>query len=177
LGSVRGPRLVGTYPDLANDATAQNWDPTVVAGLSVLVAVLLNLAFAEAGERWGHRKGIFAVSLASVLVCGVLGWQVAGPYLLVLVLLLLHGVTSYGDVGAIAGGVVTASTGETRAAALALFGIIGFTFGFLGPLAVGLAIDLSGGREEPLAWLSGFAVMAFGSVLSGAAMIWRPKAE
>ena len=161
----------------ANDATARNWDPTVVAGLSVLVAVPLNLAFAEAGVRWGRRKVIFAVSLASVLVCGVLGWQAAGPYFLVLVLMLLHGVTSYGDVGAIAGGVVTASTGETRAAALALFGIIGFTFGFLGPLAVGLAIDLSGGREEPLAWLSGFAVMAFGSVLSGAAMVWRQKAE
>lgn len=160
----------------ANDGMAQDWDPAVVAGLSVFVAVPLNLAIAEAGVRWGRRKVIFVVSLASVLVCGMLGWQAAGPYFLVLALLLLHGVTSYGDVGAIAGGIVAASTGETRAAALALFGIIGFTFGFLGPLAVGLAIDLGGGRDEPLAWLAGFAVMAFGSVISGAAMVGRPKA-
>jgi MFS family permease len=90
---------------------------------------------------------------------------------------LVHGITSYGDVGAIAGGIVAATTGETRAAALALFGVIGFTFGFLGPLAVGLAIDLAGGRDEPLAWFWAFMIMALGSVVSASAMAWRPKLQ
>jgi MFS family permease len=105
----------------------------------------------------------------------MLGWQASGFYVLVLALLLLHGITSYGDVGAIASGIVAASTGETRAAALALFGVIGFTFGFLGPLAVGLAIDLAGGREEPVAWFWAFMVMAVGSLISALAMVWKPK--
>ena len=122
-----------TFNAATNDMVALNWDPTVVAGLSVLVAVPPNLALAEAGVRWERRKVIFAVSLESFLVCGVLGWQAAGAYFLVLVLMLFYRVTSYGDVGAIAGGVVAASTGETRVAALVLIGIIGFTFGFLGP--------------------------------------------
>ena len=158
-----------------HDDTASNWDPATIAGLSVFVAVPLNLIIAELGLRWGRKQVIFAVSVASILVCGVLGWQASGPYLLVLALVLVHGVTSYGDVGAIAGGVVAASTGETRAAVLALFGLVGFTAGFLGPLAVGLAIDLSGGRDLPVAWFWAFAVMALGSVISASAMAWKPK--
>ncbi len=95
----------------------------------------------------------------------------------VLALLLIHSVTSYGDVGAIAGGGVAASTGGTRAAALAMFGMVGFTFGFLGPLAVGFAVDLGGGRDEPVAWLWAFAVMAIGSVVSALAMAWKPVSK
>ena len=160
-----------------NEGTALDWKPTTVAALSVVIAVPLNLAIAELGGRWGRKPVIFAVSLASVLVCGMLGWQASGPYVFVLAMLLIHSVTSYGDVGAIAGGVVAASRGETRAAALALFGMVGFTFGFLGPLAVGLAVDLGGGRDEPVAWFWAFAVMALGSVASALAMAWKPKSK
>ena len=159
----------------ANEGSGLGLDPATAVGLAVFVAVPLNLVIAELGVRWGRKPVIFAVSLASVVVCGLLGWQASGPTMLVLALLLLHGITSYGDVGAIAGGVVAASSGERRAAALALFGIIGFTFGFLGPLAVGLALDLAGGREEPLAWLWAFMAMALGSVVSASAMAWKPK--
>ncbi|MBC8240878.1 MAG: MFS transporter [Alphaproteobacteria bacterium] len=161
----------------ANEGSGLGLDPTTAVGLSVFVAVPLNLAIAELGARWGRKPVIMAVSLASVVVCGLLGWQASGLFILVLALLLVHGITSYGDVGAIAGGIVAATTGETRAAALALFGVIGFTFGFLGPLAVGLAIDLAGGRDEPLAWFWAFAVMALGSVASASAMAWKPKLQ
>lgn len=165
------------YNAALNEGAALDWNPTTVAALSVLVAVPFNLAIAELGQRWGRKPVIFAVSLASVLVCGVLGWQASGLYVFVFAMLLIHGVTSYGDVGAIAGGVVTASTRETRAAALALFGMVGFTFGFLGPLAVGLAIEGGGGRDEPVAWFWAFAVMALGSVASALAMAWKPKSK
>ncbi|MFP6773216.1 MAG: MFS transporter [Alphaproteobacteria bacterium] len=149
--------------------------PTTFAALSVLIAVPLNILIAEIGIRHGRRLAIGVVSLASVVVCVALGWQAAGAYGLVLVLLLLHGVTSYGDVGAIAGGFAAATRRETRAAALSLLGMAGFAFGFLGPLAVGLAIQQGGGRDQPTAWLWGFAVMALGSVVSGLAMLWRGK--
>ena len=48
---------------------------------------------------------------------------------------------------------------------------------FLSPLAVGLAIDLAGGRDEPLAWFWTFLVMAVGSVASALAMAWKPKLQ
>jgi MFS family permease len=163
------------YNAALNSDTAPNWNPATIAGLFVIVTIPLNIAIAELGIRLGRKSVIFAVSIASVLVCGLLGWQASGPYLFVLAVLLVHGVTSYGDVGAIAGGIVAASTGEKRAAALALFGLVGFTAGFIGPLAVGLAIDLGGGHQSSIAWFWAFGVMALGSVVSAAAMAWTPK--
>lgn len=160
---------------VASGQAAGRWDPTTIAGLSVFIAVPLNLAVAELGIRWGRRKAICLVSVASVVVCLALGWMPRGPYEIVLALLLLHALTSFGDVGAIAGGVVRATTAETRAAALALFGLFGFTFGFLGPLSVGFAIEMSGGVAAPDAWFYAFAVMAIGSVISALAMAWREK--
>jgi MFS family permease len=152
-----------------------HWSPTTIAGLSVFIAVPVNLLVAEFGIRWGRRMVICLVSGASVCVCLALGWMPSGPYEVVLALLLLHALTSFGDVGAIAGGVVRATKAETRAAALALFGLIGFTFGFLGPLSVGLAIELSGGINAPNAWLYAFAAMSIGSIISAAAMAWPTK--
>jgi len=163
-----------TFSAAYNGLSESTWDPTIIAGLSVFVAVPLNLVIAEMGIRFGRRMVILTVSLISIAVCGILGWQASGPYLLVLALLLIHGITSFGDVGAIAGGMVAAASGERRAAALTLFGLLGFAFGFLGSLAVGLVIDFAGGRGEPAAWFWAFAVMAIGSVISGAAMAWGP---
>jgi MFS family permease len=158
-----------------NEGAALNWSPTAIAAFVAFFSVPLNIAIAELGVRWRRKTVIFAVSVASVLVCGLLGWQASGPYIFVIAVLLVHGVTSYGDVGSISGGLVAAASRETRAAALALFGLTGFTFGFLGPLAVGLAIDLAGGREDPAAWLWAFLVMGLGSVISAAAMAWKPS--
>jgi len=59
-----------------------DWNPTTIAGLSLFVAVSLNLAVAELGVRWGRNAVILAVSIASVVVCGLLGWQASGPYML-----------------------------------------------------------------------------------------------
>jgi MFS family permease len=154
-----------------------DWNPATIAGMAVVVSVPLNLAIAELGIRLGRRPVILVVSLSSILVCFVLGWQAAGPYVLVLALLLIHAVTSYGDAGAIAGGFMAASTSASRGAALTLFGACGFGFGFLGSLAVGLTIDLSGGREDPTAWFWAFAVMAVGSLISAAAAAWKPKSK
>lgn len=155
--------------------TVPDWNPSTLAGISVILAVPLNLAIAELGVRLGRKPVILVVSLTSILICFVLGWQASGLYVLVLALLMIHGVTSYGDAGAIAGGVMAATTAASRGAALTLFGAFGFGFGFLGSLAVGFTIDLFGGREDPLAWFWAFAVMAFGSLVSAAAAAWKPK--
>jgi len=149
------------------------WTPPVLAGLSALIAVPVSLGVAELAFRFGRERMVRLVSLASVCVCLVVGWLAASPYALVLSLLLLHGATSYGDAGAINGGVIAASTPASRGAALTLFGLLGFTSGFLGPLAVGLALKGAGGVSNASAWFWAFAVMALGSVAAAGAMTRR----
>jgi MFS family permease len=155
--------------------TASSLAPSVLASISVLIAVPVSIVIAELALRFGSEKIVRLVSLSSVAVCLILGWLAAGPYALVLILLLIHGATSFGDAGAINGGVVAASTPENRAAVLALFNLFGFISGFLGPFAVGLALHSAGGPTNASAWFWAFAVMAIGSVVSAAAMSKRRK--
>lgn len=146
------------------------WPPSMLAGVSAIVAVPVSLAIAEIALKIGRERVVVAVALCSVGICLVLGWLAAAPYAVVLALLFIHGASSYGDAGAINAGIVAAAPAETRAAALSLFGLFGFASGFLGPFAVGFALKLAGGVAEPTAWLWGFAVMGLGSAAAAASM-------
>jgi hypothetical protein len=149
---------------------AQTWSFSVLAGVSAIVAVPVSIAVAEAGIRIGRERVVRFVSLASVAVACATGLLASSSFTVVLALLMLHGATSYGDAGAINGGLMASTRAETRSAALALFGLFGFTSGFLGPLAVGLTVQMAGGVASPSAWLGALVVAGLGSVVSAAVM-------
>jgi hypothetical protein len=122
--------------------------------------------------RISFRTGAGRVHSVSriVAVSVVLGVFANTDFMVVVALLMLHGASSYGDAGAINGGLMASSRPEIRNAALALFGLFGFTSGFLGSLAVGFALQTTGGTFSETAWLAAFLVVGFGSVVSAAAM-------
>jgi hypothetical protein len=151
-------------------AGAHGMDLAVLAGISAIASVPVSIVVAELGIRYGRRRVVRLVSVASVAVAVALGASAASGFFVVLALLLLHGASSYGDAGAINGGLMGASQPRTRSAALALFGLFGFTSGFLGPLAVGLTLHAAGGTTSPTAWFAACLVMGFGSVVSAGAM-------
>ena len=142
------------------------WSPAILAGMAAILAVPVSIFVAEIGVGAGRRRAIRITSILSVSVCLVLGWLADAPYALALALLFVHAATSYGDAGAINGGVVAASRPETRNAILALFGLFGFISGFLGPMVVGLVLDAMGGALDARAWFWGFFTMALGSVVA-----------
>lgn len=149
---------------------AQGLNLPVLAGISAIVAVPVSIGVAELGIRFGRERVVATVSLVSVVVALTLGAFVTSSLLLVLALLMLHGASSYGDAGAINGGLMASTRPETRSAALALFGLFGFVAGFLGPLAVGLMLQAMGGTSSPGAWFAAMVVVGFGSVVSAVAM-------
>ena len=146
------------------------WNFSVLAGISAIVSVPVSIVVAELGLSFGRERVVRVVSLVSVAVAVALGALASSGFMLVLALLMLHGASSYGDAGAINGGLIVSSRPETRSAALALFGLLGFTSGFLGPLAVGLTLQMTGGTSSPTAWLAAFLIMGFGSIVSAGAM-------
>jgi MFS family permease len=154
----------------ANSIGETGWPPPVLAGISAILAVPVSLAVAEFALKLGRERVVVAVAFSSFAICLVLGWLATAPYGVVLALLLIHGATSYGDAGAINAGIVATAPPEIRAAALAMFGLFGFTSGFLGPFVVGYALQSAGGASEPTAWLWGFAAMGLGSAVAAAAM-------
>jgi MFS family permease len=150
--------------------TAHSMSYSVLAGISAIVSVPVSIVVAELGIRLGREKTVRTVSLMSVALAIALGAHASGELIVVLALLMLYGASSYGDAGAINGGLIVSSQPETRSAALTLFGLFGFTSGFLGPLAVGFTLHLAGGTSSPGGWSAAFVVMALGSVVSAAAM-------
>ena len=81
-------------------------------------------------------------------------------------LLLLHGVTTPADSGSLTAGMVGAADPDFRGATMALHSMLGFGASFVGPLAVGIALDAFGGTGDTAAWSAGYAVLAF-TVLAG----------
>ena len=71
-----------------------------------------------------------------------------------------------GDSAALTGGTVAAARAGERGATLAMHSVWGFSGGFLGPLVVGVVLDLAGGRQSIQGWGMAFIAMAAGSALA-----------
>ena len=103
-----------------------------IAGLASLAGVPASIGVAELASRYGRRRAIVATCFVSVMVCLALAATAGGPILVVLALLVFVQVTSFADVGALAGG--TAAEPSQRGAALALYALVGYTTRFAGPV-------------------------------------------
>jgi MFS family permease len=136
--------------------------PAVISGLASLVGFPISILVAELALRWG-RRAIVMASVASVLVLFALAATAGGTSVITLPLLVLAQIASLSDASALASGAVAAADPARRGAALALFAFIGYVAAFLGPVAVGVALDACGGADDPTAWTVAFLTMALGS--------------
>ena len=149
----------------------------LVSGLASLAGVPASLAMAEIAARYGRRRVIVGICLVSVLVCLGLAATAGGPIAVVLTLLVLVQITSFADVGALAGGAIAAADPAQRGAALALYAFCGFTTGFLSPVAVGTALDWFGGAASAMGWMAGFMTIALGSTIAAWAVWYAPARD
>lgn len=147
----------------------------VVSGLAALAGVPVSMAVAEVAHRVGYRPVIVAVCALSVANClAIAAAASGGSSLLMLALLAALQITSFADVAALSSGAAMSLSDRQRGAGLAIYGFAGFTSGFIGPVAVGLAIDFAGGTGGAQGWSTGFLLMALGSTVTAAAMLLTP---
>jgi MFS family permease len=144
----------------------------LVSGLASLAGVPVSMVMAEIAVRRGRRPVVIGICLVSVATCLALAATAGGSIRIVLPLLVLVQITSFADVGALAGGAVAAADPAQRGAALALYALAGFTTGFLGPVAVGNVLDRFGGAASSSGWVAGYLVIALGSAFAAWA-VWR----
>lgn len=143
--------------------------PAVISGLASLAGFPASIVVAECALRWGSRA-VVATCTGSVLVLLALAGTAGGPGLVILPLLVLAQVASLADASALAAGAVAAADPARRGAALALFASVGYTAAFIGPVAVGFALDAFGGGTHASGWSAAFVTMALGSAAAGLAM-------
>ena len=148
-----------------------NHGATAVAALFSVIGLPANVLGNELAMRFGRRRVLIAIMLASAAFSAGLGFVAGLPYAIVVGLILLYGVTLTADSGAITSGAVAAAPAEAQGATIAVHSSVGFAAAFLGPLAVGIALDAGGGQAVALAWTIAFLVMALGAAL-GPVALW-----
>jgi MFS family permease len=144
-------------------AGALIWSPTRVAFIITLIGVPSSIGGNELSRKFGRRKLISAVMLASVGLGAAIGFTAALPYFLVVLLAVIYGMLITGDSASLTAGAVAAAPPQLRGTALAVHSTLGFGAAFLGPLAVGVLLDIFGGGL--LAWGLGFLAMASACLL------------
>jgi MFS family permease len=132
------------------------------------------MAMVEGASCYGRRPVVISICLISVATCLALAASAGGSIWIVLPLLVFVQITSFADVGALAGGAVAAADPAQRGAALALYALSGFTTGFLGPVAVGIVLDWFGGAASVSGWRAGYYVIAIGSAVAAWAVWLAP---
>jgi MFS family permease len=144
--------------------------PTIVATLMTLLGVWASIMGNELAMRFGRRRVILVVMLASASLCGFIGFGSALSYTLVALLCLLHGITAAGESAAVTAGAIGTASAGYRGTTMALHSALGFFFAFIGPLAFGWVLDLAGGNS-PVAWGLAYASMGVVMVLGALALV------
>ena len=140
------------------------WAATTIAALVNLVGLPSSVLGNEAAHRFGRRPVLIAVMGASAVAGTVFGFSgMAAPFVLVVVLAFVYGVTVIADSATLTAGVVAAADPRYRGATMAVHSTIGFVGSFLGPLAFGAVLDAGGGETSGTAW--GLAFASLGVVI------------
>ena len=148
-GTVVGSEAIATY--------------AAVFSLVGMPASVFGAYLAMYGDR---RRTVSVVMGVSVIMGCSLGFLGAAPFMLVVLIAGLYSGFIMGDSAALTGGTVAAARDGERGATLAMHSVWGFSGGFLGPLMVGLVLDLAGGRHSTVGWGLAFVTMAAGSLLA-----------
>ena len=133
--------------------------PTTVATIGSLLAVATSIGGQELAMRLGRRRVVSVLMLASAVAAVGIGFTAPLPYGWVVVLAIAYSTLMHADSAALTTGTVLAAEPGRRGATLAMHSLCGFGAGFLGPLAVGVVLDLAGGTGSVLAWGLAFASM------------------
>lgn len=149
------------------------WVSWIAAGL-LLASMAASILGAEIATRVGRLRligGVMTVVLVAAPLAGAGGYL---PLWSVIAFCLLLSMLTMGDSAAITTGTMFAAAEGQRGITLAAHSIVGFGGGLLGPLAVGIVLDLTARWGEGASWLAAFLTMALGS-LAGLVLLARSK--
>jgi MFS family permease len=160
---------------VAQNDNAVPLGPVAVSVIVTLLSLPASVVGNEAALRYGRRRAIAAVMIASGVIAVVIGLSAAAPAPLLLALVLVYGLTVSGDSGALTSGTNASAASTHRGATLALHSTVGFGLAALGSWTAGVALDAGGGPMQPSGWLALFALLAAGILLGPIALWWSRR--
>ena len=133
------------------------WSATALVAVVILAGVPASILGNELAEKVGRHRFITWAMLAAAAFAAGLGFVAAWPLWLIVILVFAYGIAIIADSGAITAGVVMTAPEGYLGATMAVHSSIGFVGSFAGPLAFGVALDLTGGGASVWSWGASFA--------------------
>jgi MFS family permease len=144
-------------------SAAGGWpSPTSVAMLSGLVAMAASIAGNELCVRFGRRRVVQIIMATSAMTACAIGFTTAFNYGIVVALALVYSACVQFDSAALTAGAVAAADPLRQGSTMAVHSLVGFGCGWIGPLVVGIVLDLTGNASTPLSW--GLAFVSVGLI-------------
>jgi len=131
------------------------FSPTFVLTALGLIGTAASVLGNEAAIRMGRRRLIGLAMLASIVMGGSIGFLGTLSYSVAVVLLLLYGFIVWLDSSSLTAGTTGTAEPSRRGATLAVHSTLGYAGGFVGPLMIGVTLDLAGGMSRA-AWGAAF---------------------
>ena len=151
------------------------WIPTVVAMMMELLGTASSVLGNEMARRFGRQRWILIVMLTSMAIAAVIGFTAGLGYGVATGFCLFYNVMIYADSSSLTAGTVGSATPGKRGATLAVHAFLGYSGGFIGPLVLGVLLDVLGG-ETVMNWGIAFAHLALIMIAGPLALrIFKPK--
>jgi len=150
--------------------------PTAVAFVMGLLGTWSSVTGNELCIRLGRQRVIMWGIAAAMMVAAGIGYSSGVSYGLAVVLCLVYNVLIYTDSSALTAGASGSAEPGRRGATLAVHSTLGYLGGFMGPLVLGVILDLAGGASV-LGWLFAFGHLAAVMVVGLVAMAWLRPAD
>src|SRR5499426_2558573 len=170
---------VVTFLTFAAAQSAGAWTPiapATVASVMGLLGVWASIWGNELAIRLGRRRFILGTMLASAALAGVVGFSASLPYAGAAALVLVYAMLIWADSSSLTAGSAGSAEPGRRGATLAVHSTLGYAGGFLGPLALGVTLDLLGGNSV-LGWGVAFSHVSVILLAGTLAFMWLRPAD
>jgi MFS family permease len=170
---------VVTFLTFAAARSGDGWTPlapATVASVMGLLGVWASVWGNELAIRFGRRRFILGALLASAAMAGIIGFSATLPYAGAALLVLAYAVLIWSDSSSLTAGSAGSAEPGRRGATLAVHSTLGYAGGFLGPLALGMTLDLLGGASV-LAWGIAFAHVTVVLLAGTLVFLWLRPAD
>lgn len=142
-----------------SESSAHYLSPSNVAALTALVAMWASVGGAELANKFGRLPVLRIIMWGSALYACILGFLSFLPYVVLAILCMGYFLFVQGDSATLHTAVIRSAPMEERGLTMAFQSLIGFAGAFVGPLVVGLVLDLTGGEASSISWIAAFCSM------------------
>jgi MFS family permease len=171
MNALRGWAVAFLAWVAATTDDATSWiAPTTVATAMGLVGTWSSVAGNEAAIRIGRPRLVRLAMTACLVFAAGIGFLGARSYVLAATLVLVYGLLIWLDSSSLTAGAAGSADPARRGATLALHSMAGYAGGFVGPIAIGWILDLSGGMSV-MGWGLAFLHVAVIALLGQVAFV------